>query len=42
MKQYGRDLLEAAAKALRDIDALHNAGLVDVTVDAIRKLKETL
>lgn len=41
-KQSLIDLLEEAAKALRDIDALHNEGLVDVTVDTIRKLKETL
>jgi len=41
-KQALIDLLESAAKALRDIDALHNAGLVDVTVDALRSMKEKL
>ena len=32
--------LEEAAQALRDVDALHAAGLVDATIDAIRNLKE--
>ena len=32
--------LEDAAKTLRNVDALHEAGLVDVTIDAIRNIKE--
>ena len=32
--------LEDAAKTLRNVDALHAAGLVDVTIDAIRNMKD--
>lgn len=32
---------EACAKAIRGIDALHAAGLVDVTLDAIRARGQT-